>query len=91
MRAGTHSVDGASAGFDPHEVVAQLVQGEFDASLACFADGDDADDGGDADGYAKHGQDAAQLVREQCNERSPDHGARVEQVHHGKPRSAVAT
>ena len=54
MSAGANPVDGASARFDPDEVVAEVVQMLFDAGLPSLADGNDANYGCDADGNAQH-------------------------------------
>src|ERR1700739_4512572 len=59
MRAGAHAVDGAAAGLNPHEIVAEIVELLLDAGLPCFADGHDANHRGDADGDAEHRQDTS--------------------------------
>jgi hypothetical protein len=67
--AGAPAIDGAAARFDPNEIVAEIVELLFDASLAGFADGHDANHRSDANGDAEDGQHAAQFVAQQG-----DHG-----------------
>ena len=68
VSAGAYAVDGAAASFDPNEIVAEIVEMLLDAGLAGLPDGDDADDGGNADGDTEDGQDAAQFVAKQCDQ-----------------------
>src|SRR6516225_9889879 len=49
VRSRAHAVDGAAARFDPDEVVSQVVEVLFDAGLPGFANGDNANDGGNPD------------------------------------------
>lgn len=65
MVPGADAVDGAPAGLDPHEVVAQVVELLLDLDRPGLADGDNADHRPDADGNAQHGEDAAHLVAHQ--------------------------
>jgi hypothetical protein len=79
VRAGAYAIDRAASGFDPHEIVAEIVHLFFDARLAGFADGYDADYGSDADGDAHDSQQAAHFISEQGDER----GAKKCGVVHG--------
>lgn len=68
MGASTDAVDGAAASFDPNEIVAEIVELLLDTSLASFADGDNTDDCGDADGDPQDRENAAHFISEQCDE-----------------------
>ncbi len=65
MSSGAHAVDGAAAGLNPHEIVAQIIKLLFDARLSRLADGHHADYGGNSDGDAQHSQYAAHFIPEQ--------------------------
>jgi len=66
-----HSVHGTAACLNPNEVVSQIVQLLLDARLARFTDGHNANHCGNADGDAKHSQQAAHLVSRQRHQRRP--------------------
>ncbi len=68
VRAGAYAIDGAASGFDPHEIIAEIVHLLLDPRLAGFADGHHADHRGDADGDAHDGQHAAHFISEQGHE-----------------------
>ena len=65
MRARAHAVDRAPASLNPDEVVPQIIQLLLDSRLSRFANGHDADHGGNPDGDPQNRQDASHLVSEQ--------------------------
>ncbi len=56
MRPGADAVDRAPAGFNPHEVVAQIVELLFDAGLARLANGHHANHRRNPDSDSQDGQ-----------------------------------
>ena len=75
MTAAADAAGRARTGLDPHKVVAEIIELLLHLGGAGLADGDDADDGADADGDAQHGERASQLVAEQSAQGFADDGA----------------
>src|SRR4029077_3127905 len=87
MRARAHPVHRAAARFDPHEIIAEIVELPLHLGLARLADGDHANDRRDADRDAEDREQAAHLVREQRPERGPKQGS----VTHMEPPSRAGS
>jgi hypothetical protein len=59
------AIDRPPASLNPDKIIPQIVQLQLDPRLSRFADGDDADDRRDSDGYSQNRQDASHLVSKQ--------------------------
>src|SRR5438552_2722387 len=69
---GAHTIHRTSAGLDPDEVVAQVVELLLHAGLTCPADRHHTDDRRDSDGDAQHREQAAHLVPEKGPNRAAE-------------------
>jgi hypothetical protein len=65
MRARADAVHRSASGFNPDEVVSEVVEVLLDSGLPGIADGHYTDDSGNPNGYAQDCQDASHLVPEQ--------------------------
>src|SRR5258706_526356 len=77
-RPGADAIHRPSAGLDPDEVVAEVIELLLDPRLTSSPDGHNADDRGDSDGDPEHREQAAHLVSQKC----PNGAAQQGQVVH---------
>jgi hypothetical protein len=71
VSAGADAIDRAASGFNPDEVVSQVVEVLLDSGLPGIADGHNTDDSGNPNGDTQNRQDASHLVAQQGHHRGP--------------------
>jgi hypothetical protein len=65
VSAGADAIDRAASGFNPDEVVSQVVEVLLDSGLPGITDGHNTDDGGNSNSDTQNRQDASHLVPQQ--------------------------